>query len=67
MGRLSNFRFNREGDPTNRFAALAGFTLVELVVYMAIFSIFSIGVTTLILDIQSSFSKTTSFIKDSDD
>ena len=67
MGRLSNFRFNREGDPTNRFAALAGFTLVELVVYMAIFSIFSIGVTTLVLDIQSSFSKTTSFIKDSDD
>jgi type II secretory pathway pseudopilin PulG len=67
LGRLSNFRFSREGEPTNRFAALAGFTLVELVVYMAIFSIFSIGVTTLVLDIQSSFSKTKTFIEDSDD
>jgi prepilin-type N-terminal cleavage/methylation domain-containing protein len=68
---LSRFRLCHQichpGKPANRSAALSGFTLVELLVYMAIFSIFSIGVTTLVLDVQSTFSKTKVFIEDADD
>lgn len=44
-----------------------GFSLIELMVYIAIFAIFSIGVSALMLQIQTAFSTNKSFIEDTDD
>ncbi|NCF49604.1 MAG: hypothetical protein GWP36_08880 [Bacteroidetes bacterium] len=46
-------------------AKCAGFTLVELLVYMVLFSFLSIGVTTIVLQLKTTHSTTNSFVEDS--